>query len=124
MPESDAMSVREFDEVSLLERLGNDAELYRSVAELFADNYPAAMASLDQAVLAGDALAVRAAAHGILGTLLNLSADPAIVLARDIESHAARGELDSAAGQAAALKERLERLAQELNAASLRGLQP
>ena len=123
MPESNAMPVREFDEVSLLERLGNDAELYRSVAELFAGDYPAAMASLDQAVLAGDARAVRVAAHAILGTLLNLSADPAIVLAREIESQAARGELDGAAVQAAVLKEHLERLAHELSAASLRSIQ-
>jgi len=69
----------------LLDRIGGDAELLRTVIELFHKDYPLAIASISDAIEKEDLKVLRLAAHKMKGALYTLDLGVASELAFQLE---------------------------------------
>jgi two-component system, sensor histidine kinase and response regulator len=69
-----------------LSRVGGDAELLKEIAQLFIEDYPKAMASIQHAADRGDAKALERTAHGLKGSVANFGAAAAVDAAKELES--------------------------------------
>jgi len=85
-----------FDQDAFRERLDNDEELMTDVTRLFVEALPAWLASIDDAVNAKDAVALRAAAHALKGAAANLSASALFESAQTLEHIGAESRVDAA----------------------------
>jgi len=94
----------------LLERVDNDQELLRDLLNIFKEDFPRTMGSLESAVAAADLKNATTLSHTLKGMLASLGAMRAAAAA-------ARLELSSSSGDAGPLKEGLDSLRRE--AASL-----
>jgi two-component system, sensor histidine kinase and response regulator len=92
-----------FDAAALLEAYGDQA-LVRDLAQLLVENAPTQLDAIDTALAAGDATALRAAAHRLRGSLATFSVPAAVAMARQLEAMGAAGDLGP---QTAALCNRL-----------------
>ncbi len=87
-----------FDWRTLLDRVGGNVELGRSVLELFLEDTPAYALEVVASLRAGDWANVARQAHRLKGTSATVGADRLRALAVDIEERAARATVvDSAA---------------------------
>jgi two-component system sensor histidine kinase/response regulator len=84
-----------FDEATLRRRLSGDTELMTEAIRLFLDDLPARLADVGAAVAAGDAPALRAAAHALKGASATMSADRLAAVAAILEHAGAESRLDS-----------------------------
>ncbi len=69
-----------------LSRVGGDVELLKEIAQLFIEDYPKAMASIQHAADRGDAKALERTAHGLKGSVANFGAAAAVDAAKELES--------------------------------------
>jgi two-component system sensor histidine kinase/response regulator len=105
---------------ALVERLGGDEALARQLAAIFVAECPRMMAAVRDAVSAGDALAIRRAAHALKGSVGNFTSQAPMTTALALEEAGRRGDLGAAATlvsslerEVAALVEYLERFSGE-----------
>ncbi|MBI2305809.1 MAG: response regulator [Rhodocyclales bacterium] len=104
-----ALSVFRRDEV--IERMGGDVELYRSVAAMFVEDAPGYIEALQAAQRSGDASTLQREAHTVKGLVSTFSFDAATALALEIESRAGAGEFDEASARVPQLVVAIEDLA-------------
>ena len=94
-----------------LARAGDDREFLRELVEMFLADVPGRLGELRDALDAGDASRVAAAAHGIKGAAANLAAEGIRRVAFDLEMKGRNAELADAPAVLAALEEEIRGLA-------------
>jgi CheY-like chemotaxis protein len=102
------------DWAALMDRFGGKAHLVRDVVKVFLEDTPAMMARITQAVRAGDAAALRTAAHALKGAVGLFSEGEAFESARLLEQLGRTGELASVDIACANAETHLSRLVAEL----------
>jgi HPt (histidine-containing phosphotransfer) domain-containing protein len=86
-----------FDEAALRERVEGDTELLREIIELFLEDSPRLIDEVRAAVAAGDAAALRRAAHTLKGAASNFGASAVVAAALELETMGRTGDLSGAA---------------------------
>jgi HPt (histidine-containing phosphotransfer) domain-containing protein len=86
----------EFDLAAVLATFEQDEELVRELLALFVEDCPGRMAAIAAAVSAGDAAALRVAAHTLKGALSVFGPVRAVKTARDLEAIGLAGDLTRA----------------------------
>jgi PAS domain S-box-containing protein len=81
-----------FDKDLLLNRIGNDLELYNQLIELFFDRLPLQYNMLTQAIENHDIKEIKSLGHAIKGSSLNLGLHKLSTLAQSLEEQAESGE--------------------------------
>jgi HPt (histidine-containing phosphotransfer) domain-containing protein len=99
-----------------LEHVGEDFGLLREAAALFVQEQPRLLSEIRGAVAAGDARALRHAAHTLKGAASHFSAGPTCQAALRLETMAREGRLDQVPEALAGLEAELSRLEIALNA--------
>jgi signal transduction histidine kinase/CheY-like chemotaxis protein len=97
-------------EEEALERLAGDEELLRELCQIFLRESPKLMERLKQAIMDGDAGALKRAAHSLKGEVSYLSAKDVSQTARQMEGLADQNDLDEAKILAQSLEMQLSRL--------------
>jgi len=82
----------------LYDRLGDDRELARELLAVFLEEHARMSGGLEKALRAGDAMALKIAAHGLKGMAANISAGALRDASLQIEKAADRGDLAAAGG--------------------------
>ena len=103
-----------YDRGEAIARLGGDASLFASVAELFVADVENYRASLSDALAKGDAADLRRAAHTVKSVLATFSYEVGREQASALEQAAAVGDLKKAANLVAATDAAIVRLAEAL----------
>jgi HPt (histidine-containing phosphotransfer) domain-containing protein len=93
LPEPAAAPEDVFDAAAALERVEGDTELLAELVRLFLDEFPAQRAAIRQAIDAGDARALVAAAHTLKGSVGVLGARAAAEAAWALERVGREGDL-------------------------------
>lgn len=106
--------IAQLDAAAALARVGGDEDLLKEIAEIFLDEYPAALAEVRRAAESGDAGALERAAHALKGSISNFGATAAYDAALRLETMGRTGELDSTAEALGVLDAALVRLGPEL----------
>ena len=83
----------------LLEVIGGDREAFKDLVQSFLDEGPALATSMQRAVTANDADALRRAAHTLKGSAADFGAVALAGLCREIEAHGRAGEVAAAAAK-------------------------
>jgi len=91
-----------------------DRETVESIASVFLDTWQRDLERLRKSRDEGDAAQVERTAHSFKGTLASFHAEPAIRLAKEIESQARQGNLENLQSQIDGLEDELETLAVQL----------
>ena len=94
--EAGAMTAVATASSSCIERFDGDEDLFREVATAYLEWEPALRAQLRNASARGDAVAVRAAAHSLKGSVANFGAEGATRAVTTIEESARRGDIRAA----------------------------
>ncbi len=74
-----------FDRAAVIANFGDDEDLLKQIAAVCVAEWPTNAACLKEAADAGDAQALRAAAHRVKGAFANFMAEPAVAAARRLE---------------------------------------
>jgi HPt (histidine-containing phosphotransfer) domain-containing protein len=99
-----------FDEQSLLGRVGDDAELARTIMHAFLDDLPKQLDALTKLVTIGDTKGAERQAHTIKGAAAAVSGSQLVQLALVLEHNAKAGDLTSVGAELGELRERFARL--------------
>jgi two-component system, sensor histidine kinase and response regulator len=102
-----------FDPDEALSIVGGDKQLFLELVNIFRENYPSELSSIQEAVRLADAEALRRASHHLKGTLSALAAGPARAAAVRLEDIGRTADLS----RAAATYAEIERQVQALDAA-------
>jgi HPt (histidine-containing phosphotransfer) domain-containing protein len=102
-----------FDEAALRERVEGDAELLTEIVEQFLEDSPRLLEEVGAAVAAGDAGALKRAAHTLKGAASNFGAAAVVATCLELEGI---GRSDDLAAAAPA-RDRLDAAVRDLNAA-------
>ncbi|MBI5753087.1 MAG: PAS domain S-box protein [Hydrogenophilales bacterium] len=113
-PAEASSDIQVFDQQTALENLANDTDLLRQVARMFIDGHAEQLAELEQAVLVGDAEAIRATAHRLKGSVGAFSAHYSMDRAKALEMLGKSGELADAPSVFAELKQGVAQLVERL----------
>jgi two-component system sensor histidine kinase/response regulator len=100
----------------LMERVDNDQELLRELLNIFKDDFPLTMRSLQSAVIAEDLKNSSRLSHTLKGMLSSLGATAAAAAATKLEALSSAGETVSLEGAFNALEAEAHRLLPELEA--------
>jgi two-component system, sensor histidine kinase and response regulator len=100
----------------LLERIENDQELLRELLNIFKEDFPQTMRSLQSAVNAEDLKNSSRLSHTLKGMLSSLGATRAAAAAAKLEALSSAGETASMEGALNALEAEAHRLLPELEA--------
>ena len=95
---------------AFLSGLGDDIELARKLVSIFLEQSPRLMTDIRSAVNAGDAQALRRAAHALKGTISNFPVGPARGAAAQMETFGYDADIDSARAALPVLEQEVERL--------------
>lgn len=98
----------EWTPTAMLERLGGDEELARQLIELFVAECPRMMATVRDSVNAGDADAVRRAAHAFKGSVGNFTDGGPMTTAFELEQMGRAGSIDDAPAVLRRLEQEVE----------------
>jgi HPt (histidine-containing phosphotransfer) domain-containing protein len=99
-----------FDRTQAREATGGDDDLLREIIGIFLEDFPRMLEDLERALGAGDADAVRRAAHTLKGSVAVLGATALAAVAKDAEDHARAGDLDAARDDIARVQAEARRL--------------
>ena len=99
-----------FDAAALMARVDSDAELLGSLVAVFKADRPALMSGIEEALAAGDAVALADTAHTMKGALSVFGVEPARSLAEQLELAGRAARLDHA-------RDLYEQLGHEISAA-------
>jgi PAS domain S-box-containing protein len=108
-----------FDEQAALGYAGGDRELLAQVVQLFRDDYPASLRTIDDAIGQHDPEALQQAAHRLKGAIATVGAAAGRQAAADIEDAARAGDFDRARRAQATLRQEIGRLEEALAQAGL-----
>jgi HPt (histidine-containing phosphotransfer) domain-containing protein len=86
-----------FDKAAFIRRNQSNVKLAGEVAQLFRDSLPEYIRAIHVAVAAGDATALRAAAHKLKGSAATLSLTKLSAISGEIEAIAASGDAEATA---------------------------
>jgi len=86
------------DRAALLARVESDLELLSTLVGVFKADRPKLMADIEEALVAGDAVALADTAHTMKGALSVFGVEPARSLAEQLETAGKSGRLESARG--------------------------
>jgi two-component system, sensor histidine kinase and response regulator len=100
----------------LLDRVDNDQELLRELLNIFKEDFPRTMRSLESAVAGADLKNTSRLSHTLKGMLSSLGGTRAAAAAAKLEGLATTGETASLKGALDALGHEAECLLPELNA--------
>jgi two-component system sensor histidine kinase BarA len=95
-------------------RLEDDRDLIDEILRIYADESPAAIKALEQALSGGDPETVSAAAHTLKGMSANASAEAVRRLAYRLEAAARTGDLGEARGLMDGIRSALGRTLKEI----------
>ena len=98
------------DRASVIERLGGDVSLLAEVAQIFVEDCPRLIGSVETAVQSRDAKALARATHTIAGSVGNFTEDGVYTLARTVEHLAIAEDIDGAISGVPALLKELARV--------------
>jgi HPt (histidine-containing phosphotransfer) domain-containing protein len=98
------------DRAAVIERLGGDESLLAEVAQIFVEDCPRLIGSVEAAVKSRDAKALARATHTIAGSVGNFTEDGVYTLARKVEHLAIAEDIDGAVSNVPELLEQLERV--------------
>ena len=104
------------DRASILERLGDDEEIYTMMVDMYLDDVDNNCNALAAALDSGDLAVVRREAHTIKGLLATFSDVSGAADAHRLEQMAQAGETAGAAEAVAGLQQRLHEIAGVLRA--------
>lgn len=107
--------VPDFNAAALFEEYGDHA-LVRELAQLLVDTAPAQLDAIRAAIAAGDAKALRAAAHRLRGSLVAFSVPDAVETARTLEAMGSSGQLAGAEALSTALADDVQSLRESARA--------
>ena len=107
-----------FDEQFIRARLGDNGPLFARLVRLFLDDAPARMRAMRRAIGAGDAAALREAAHALKGAAANFAAAPVVEAAGRLEAQGKTGALHESRAAYAVLTREMPRLRRALCRAS------
>lgn len=102
------------DKESILERLGDDEEIYVMMIDMYLQDVDHTCEALAGALNSGDAQAVQREAHTIKGLLATFSDDAGAAEALSLEQHARLGNLASLGDAVARLQARVREVAAAL----------
>jgi PAS domain S-box-containing protein len=103
------------EEDRLLERVGGDRKALEQLIGLFLDDAPRQLELIRLAIDAGDARALRTAAHSLKGAVSNFAASAATQIAGRLQQMGERAELDEADASVTALEREIGRVCQALS---------
>ena len=101
----------------LLEAVGDDPTFIDELVDTFLSEAPGFLASIDDAVAAGDPARVVVPAHTLKGNASTIGANGLAAIARSLEERGRRGESDGAAADAEAARAEHTRVVAALDAA-------
>ena len=104
------------NEEELWRRVQGDAELLRTIRDLFFEAYPQRIAEIHAALEGGDGRALEYAAHSVKGSVGNFAARRAYAAALRLEEIGRSGDFASASAALARLETEVERLREALAA--------
>jgi signal transduction histidine kinase/DNA-binding response OmpR family regulator len=107
---SDEADGEPFDPRAALQQAGGDVGTLQEIAQIFSEEAPKLRATLAQALAAGDADAVKRAAHALKGSLAAFAATRAVGLAQGLEQQGEAGDLARAREAWSELEAELARL--------------
>ncbi len=99
---------------ALLSRVGGDKEIFVELCDIFLDDAPKRLAAIRTALGAGDAQALRAAAHAFKGSAGVFDADAIVAAARQLEELGGLGDLTGAPPVVETLEARTRELIAEI----------
>jgi two-component system sensor histidine kinase/response regulator len=108
------------DAERLLERVGGDRRALARIVRIFRADSPAQLGRIAAALAAGDAAALREAAHALKGALANLAATRAAQAALRLEKMGEAGRLERAAAALSELERELGQVGPQLAALARR----
>ena len=104
-----------FDPEALWARVDGDQELLRDLLTVFQEEFPAMLASLEQAIQNGDATGMERSAHKIKGSMLQFSGHGAAAAALQLEELGSNGKVAGAGIALERLKQETEALVKTLH---------
>ena len=107
-----------FDPAALLDRVGGDLDVIRTLVEIFAGESAIMLRQLDEAVSLGDAAMLGRSAHKLKGAISNFGALTTVAMAQRLETMGLEQDLDGAREAIVALKGEVEVLLRALKAVS------
>ena len=105
-----------FDAEALWERVDCDLDLLRDLEEIFHQEFPGMLGSLEAAVQQGSAPELAKAAHKIKGSLLQFSGTAAAAVAQALEESGKHGKVEGAEPLVEKLKCEVEQLMKSVRA--------
>ena len=84
------------DQQELMERIGGDMELLEELLELFEEDYPELLASIQHAIEIQDGESLKRSAHTLKGAVGNFAALKAHALAFELEKKGEAGDFSDA----------------------------
>jgi HPt (histidine-containing phosphotransfer) domain-containing protein len=115
---------RVVDHERLLERVGGDRKALRRLVRVFLEDSPKQLAGIRAALAAGDAPALRAAAHALKGAVANFAAPAAAAAALRLQQLGENSDLSRAPGALSVLAHELQRVRRALSAHTQKPLRP
>ena len=110
-----------FDRAGMMDRLMNDEDVVRAVADCFLEDTPRQIAELKECLETGNAAGVERQAHAIKGASANVGGDVLRALAFEVENAAKAGDLSAVTARMAQLKAQFDVLKEALETEILHG---
>ncbi len=95
---------------ALKENCAGDDGLVNEILELFQREAPLLLADVKKAVVSHEAIAIKRSAHRLKGALVSLAAQPATLVARDLELAGAENDLSKVNELQSKLEVEMQRL--------------
>lgn len=95
----------------ILERLGDDEEIYASLRDMFLEDYGNNCQAMSQALTSGDAALIKREIHTVKGLLATFSDEAGAAAAQGAENQVRDGDLSGAPAAVTLLRARLEEVA-------------
>jgi len=107
---SDGLKTETFDSAALWERVNRDMELLRDLVDLFAEQSPALLDSIEAAIEQGSFADLQKSSHKLKGSLLQFSASQAAPIAAMLEEMGKNKRLEGAKQALVRLRAEIARL--------------
>jgi CheY-like chemotaxis protein len=112
--EAKPLSPETFDLPEVMNTVLDNKALFQEIGKMFLEELPGYMAQIRESIAAGDARALRRAAHGLKGAVGNFRAHRAYEAAYHLENLGKDGELDKATAGLSILEGEVNALAHEM----------
>jgi signal transduction histidine kinase/CheY-like chemotaxis protein/HPt (histidine-containing phosphotransfer) domain-containing protein len=112
--ETVAVELQIFDELEMLERLGNNPELLQEIMKMALDDFPLRLELLREALKTGDRMSMKRVAHTIKGMAANLAAPRLQQTAGQLENQTAETAFERLQVVAAAVEEQITELMERI----------